>query len=46
MLKQFGLSDDFIKKLYNGCNQILDNDMEDYFSHVKNSEESILEIIS
>ena len=43
MLKEFGLSDDFIEKLYNDCKQIMESDMDQYFSHIKNLEESILE---
>ena len=43
ILKEFGFSDDFIEKLYNECKQIMDSDMDDYFSHIKNLEESLLE---
>ena len=43
MLREFGLSDDFIEKLYNDCKQIMESDMDQYFSHIKNLEESILE---
>ena len=43
MLKEFGLSDDFIEKLYNDCKQIKESDMDQYFSRIKNLEESILE---
>ena len=43
MLREFGLSDDFIKKFYNGCKQIMNSVMDEYFSHIKNLEESILE---
>ena len=46
MLKEFALSDDFIEKLYNDCKQILESDMDQYFSHFKNLEESILGNIS
>ena len=46
MLKEFGLSDDFIEKLYNDFKQIMISDMDQYFSHIKNLEESILENIS
>ena len=46
MLKEFGLSDDFIEKLYNDCTQIMTSDMDQYFSHIKNLEESIFENIS
>ena len=46
MLKEFGLSDDFIENLYNDCKQIMISDMDQYFSHIKNLEESILENIS
>ena len=42
MLKEFGLSDDFIEKLYNDCKQIMTSDMDQFFSHIKNLEESIL----
>ena len=43
MLKEFGLSDNFIKKLYDDCKQIMINEMNQYFSHIKNLEESIIE---
>ena len=43
MLKEFGLSDDFIEKIYNDCKQIIESDMDQYFNHIKNLEESILE---
>ena len=43
MLREFGLSDDFIEKLYNEYKQIMDIDMDDYFSHIKILEESFLE---
>ena len=43
ILREFGLSDDFFEKLYNDCKQILESDMDEYFSHIKNLEESILE---
>ena len=46
MLREFGLSDDFIEKLYNDCKQIMISDMDQYFSHIENLEESILENIS
>ena len=46
MLKGFGFSDDFFEKLYNDCKQIMISDMDQYFSHIKNLEESILENIS
>ena len=45
MLKEFGLSDDFIKKLYDDCKQIMNSDMDQYFSHLKNLEESMIEKI-
>ena len=45
ILREFGLSDDFIEKLYNGCKQIMISDMDQYFSHIKNLEESIIEKI-
>ena len=43
MLKEFGLSDDFIEILYNDCKQIMISDTDEYFSHIKNLEESVLE---
>ena len=43
ILREFGLSDDFIEKLYNDCKQIMDSDMNEYFSHIRNLEESVLE---
>ena len=45
MLKEFGLSDDIIKKLYNDCKQIMISDMDQYFSHIKNLEVSVIEKI-
>ena len=42
-LREFGLSDDFIEKLYNECKQIMDDEMGDYFSHIEILEERILE---
>ena len=45
ILREFGLSDDFIEKLYNNCKQIMISDMDQYFSHIKNLEESIIEKI-
>ena len=30
LLTEMGLSDDFIKKLYNGCEKILESEMDDY----------------
>ena len=45
-LKEFGLTDDFIEKLYNDCKEVFENDMNQYFSHIKNLEESILENVS
>ena len=46
MLKEFGLSDSFIEKLYNDCKQIMESDMDQNLRHIKNLEESILEKIS
>ena len=40
MLNEIGLSDDFIEKLYKDCKQIMYSDMIDFFSHIKNLEES------
>ena len=45
ILREFGLSDDFIEKLYNDCKQIMISDMDQNFSHIKNLEESIIEKI-
>ena len=45
ILKEFGLSDNFIEKLYDDCKQIMISDMDQYFSHIKNLEESIIEKI-
>ena len=45
ILREFGLSDNFIKKLYDDCKQIMISDMDQYFSHIKNLEESIIEKI-
>ena len=45
ILREFGLSDDFIEKLYDDCKQIMISDMDQYFSHIKNLEESIIEKI-
>ena len=45
ILREFDLSDDFIEKLYNDCKQIMISDMDQYFSHIKNLEESIIEKI-
>ena len=45
ILREFGLSDDFIEKLYNDCKQIMISDMDQYFSHIENLEESIIEKI-
>ena len=46
ILREFGLSDDFIETLYNDCKQMMESDMDQYFSHIKNLEDSILEKIS
>ena len=45
ILKEIGFSDDFIKILYNDCKQMIINDMDLYYSHIKNLEESIIEKI-
>ena len=42
ILREFGLSDDSIEKLYHDCKQIMESDMDQSFSHIKNLEESIL----
>ena len=46
MLKKFDLTDDFIKNIYIDCKQIMMIDMDQYFSHIKNLEETVLENIS
>ena len=33
LLKEFGLCDDFLRKLYNGCKQVANDEIDDYFSH-------------
>ena len=43
MLREFGLTDDFIEKLYKDCKQTTENDMNQYFSRNKNLEASIFE---
>ena len=43
LLTEMGLSNDFITKLYKKCEKIFKLEMEDYESHIKNLEESILE---
>ena len=45
ILKEFGLSDNFIEKLYDDCEKIIESDIDQYFSHIKNLEESIIEKI-
>ena len=44
LLLEMGLSDDFINKLYKGCKKILESEIKDYEGHVRNLEESILEL--
>ena len=44
LLLEMGLSDDFINKLYKGCKKILESEIKDYESHIKNLEECILEL--
>ena len=46
LLREFGLTDDFIEKLYTDCKEVFESDMDQYFSHIKNLEESILVNIS
>ena len=43
LLGECGMTNDFTEKLYNECKQIIENDMDQYFSHIKNLEESVLE---
>ena len=40
------MSQNFIDKLYNECNKVLNNEIDDYNDHIKNLEESILEKIN
>ena len=41
-LREFGLSDNFIEKLYDDCKKIIESDIDQCFSHIKNLEESII----
>ena len=43
LLGECGMTNDFIEKLHNDCKQIIENDLDQYFSHFKNLEESIME---
>ena len=43
LLTEIGLSNDFITKLYKKCEKIFKSEMEDYESHIKNLEESLIE---
>ena len=45
ILKEIGMSEDFIKKLYNEYKEILKGELDEYNSHLKNLEESIIERI-
>ena len=44
LLREFGLSEDFINNLYKIFKKIAENDIDEYNYHIKNIEESILEI--
>ena len=43
LLTEMGLSNDFISKVYKKCEKIFKLEMEDYESHMKNLEESVIE---
>ena len=43
LLKEFGMSENFINNLYKQFKKIAENDIDDYNFHIKNLEESILE---
>ena len=43
LLREFGLSEDFINNLYKQLKKIGENDLDDYNYHIKNLENSILE---
>ena len=44
-LIEMGMSQKFIGTLYIGCKKILNKKMEDYYNHIKNLEERMLEKI-
>ena len=46
LLIECGLSNNEIKSLYEECKKILNEEIENYFSHIKNGEESIVEIMN
>ena len=46
LLIECGLSQNEIKTLYDECKNIINEEMEIYFSHVKNQEESIIEFMN
>ena len=43
LLREFGLSENFINNLYKQFKKIAENDLDEYNYHIKNLEESILE---
>ena len=43
ILKEFGFSNDFIRKLYEDCKQIMIENIDQYYGHIKNLEETIIE---
>ena len=45
ILKEFGMSEDFINKLYKEFKNIAEKELDNYNSHIKNLEESVIEKI-
>ena len=45
LLIECGLSQNEIKTLYDEYKKILNEEIENYFSHIKNEEESVIELI-
>ena len=43
MLRELVFSDDFFEKVDNECKQVIDDETDEYFNHIQNLEESILE---
>ena len=43
LLREFGMSENFINELYKQFKKIAENDIDEYNYHIKNLEESILE---
>ena len=44
ILREFGMSEDFINKLYNQFKKISEKELDNYNSHIKNLEESLIEL--